>query len=272
MKTVLEAVAPILEKTALTVDQVDALWYPPGDRAMVSVSLQCNTPNPFSVEEWRLFLPSPLQVAAGGDFNSALRQCTVSDGDQLALAFECVLAEASDAKSSDEPILHMKLRDSIDKVFELDLPLDLDDLYTRLYDDAVPSSGASITAILSLAHTEGLVGDPLAMTFAIDAAGLAQVNEPSEKLVYSLCWEESEFLIAGNVSGQLAKGSESGELCCSVVALPRLPGLLSRFPMLKLGYEANGRMMSLSVKTQHPAEFRSLAFLNEAAVASSSKR
>ena len=269
MKTVLEAAAPILEKTALTVDAVDASWYPPGYRAMVSVSVQCNTPHSFSVEEWKLHLPAPLRVAEGGDFNGDLLKCTVSDGDQLALAFECVTGEdGKETKSSDEPILHMKLRDDIGKVFEMDLPLDLNDLYERVWEEVVPSGSTFFTSKLSIESLEGTVGKPVSMTFTIDTHGLSQVKEASNQLVYSIASEYSEWIVGGKVDGIL-HCSESNNVTCEVIGIPTLPGVIKGFPTITLYYESSERLMPLVVKSQHPPAFRSLSHTSEMAVASS---
>jgi hypothetical protein len=269
MKTVLEAAAHILDKTALTVDAVDASWYPPGDRAMVSVSVQCNTPHSFTVEEWKLVLPAPLRVAEGGDFNGDLLKCTVSDGDQLALAFECVAGQdGKETKSSDEPILHMKLRDDIGKVFELDLPLDLDELYAKVREEEVPSGSISLTSKLSIETLEGTVGEPVSMTFTIDTSGLSQVQEASNQLVYSIASEYADWIVGGKVDGIL-QCSESKSVTCEVIGIPTLPGVINRFPAISLGYESRERLMPLVVKIQHPPAFRSLSHTSEMAVASS---
>jgi hypothetical protein len=269
MKTVLEAAAHILEKTALTVDAVDASWYPPGDRAMVSVSVQCNTPHSFSVEEWKLYLPAPLRVAEGGDFNGDLLKCTVSDGDQLALAFECVACrDGKETKSSDEPILHMKLRDDIGKVFELDLPLDLNELYGKVWEEEVPSGSTSLTSKLSIEALEGTVGEPVSMTFTIDTSGLSQVKEASNQLVYSIASEYTDWIVGGKVDGIL-QCSDSKSVTCEVIGIPTLPGVINRFPTISLGYESSERLMPLMVKSQHPPAFRSLSHTSEMAVASS---
>jgi hypothetical protein len=269
MKTVLEAAAHILEKTALTVDAVDASWYPPGDRAMVSVSLQCNTPHSFSMEEWKLYLPAPLRVAEGGDFNGDLLKCTVSDGDQLALAFECVAGQdEKETKSSDEPILHMKLRDDIGKVFELDLPLDLNELYEKVWEEEVPSGSTSLTSKLSIESLEGTVGEPVSMTFTIDTSGLSQVKEASNQLVYSIASEYADWIVGGKVDGIL-QCPESKSVTCEVIGIPTRPGVINRFPTISLGYESSERLMPLMVKSQHPPAFRSLSHTSEMAVASS---
>jgi hypothetical protein len=272
MKTVLETVAPILEKSALTVASADAMWYPSGDRAMVSVSLLCNTPHTFSVDEWNLFLPAPLQVAEGGDLNGDLLKCSVSQGDQLAFAFECEVRVRQESKASDVPILHVKLRDNIGKVFTLEIPLDLDELYARAWEEDVTASATmSLTAELRVGSLEGNVGEPVGMTFVMDTSGLAEQSANDDQierlLYYSVAWEASDWVMGGKVEGAL-KCTESKEVSCDVIGIPTVPGLLSHFPKLNLAYEStDGTLKPVMVKSQHPIAFKSKAHLHQTAVA-----
>jgi hypothetical protein len=267
MKSVLEAVAPILEKTALSVESVDAVWYTPGERAMVSINLMSNTPHHFSVVEWKLILPAPLQVAEGVDLNGDLLKCTVSDGDQLSLAFECVVCEGEESKSSDEPILSVVLCDDIGKEFTLDLSLDLNYFYLMLWEGDSAKLAATLTATLSMDVNEGSAGEPVMMTFTVgskELSGLKPEGGKDLQLFYAVDSEGSDWLIGGKVSGTMDLASPS----CEVVGIPAVPGVLSRFPILALRYSSgNGEMVPVRVKFQHPPAFQSLSKVDEVAVA-----
>jgi hypothetical protein len=264
MRTALEAVAPILEKTALSVESVDAIWTTPGDRAMLSINLMSNTPAHFSVEEWNLELPSPLKVAEDVDLNGDLLKCTVTDGDQLALAFDCIVIEEKETKSSDTPMLQVKLRDDVGKVFSLALSLDLNDFYLKLWDSqTTPKASITVTAALRLDANEGNVGAPVMMTFAVESGGL---KTDDRDLVYSIVWEGSDWLVGGKVNGIMDRSGPSAS--CELVGIPAAPGLLSRFPKISLGFSSgNGRLTPLKVKLQHPQAFRSFSKTSEVGIA-----
>ena len=264
MRTVLEAVAPILEKTALSVESVDAIWTTPGDRVMLSINLMSNTPAHFSVEEWNLEPPSPLKVAEDVNLNGDLLKCTVTDGDQLALAFDCFVIEEKETKSSDEPILPVKLRDDIGKVFSLDLSLNLNDFCLKLWDsETTPKSSVTVTAALRVDANVGDVGAPIMMTFAVESGGL---KADDRDLVYSIVLEGSDWLVGGEVNGIMDRSGPSAS--CEVVGIPASPGLLSRFPKISLGFSSgNGKLTPLKVKFQHPQAFRSVSKTSEVGIA-----
>ena len=269
MKNVLESFAPLLDKTALSVEAVDAVWIIPGVKAMVSINLMSNSPHNLSIEEWNLILPAPLHVADDGDFNVELLKCTVSNGDQLAMAFECVVSEEKAAQSSDEPILQVTLLDGVGKTFSLDLSLDLNSFYLILWESDIAKPLGNLTAVLHVDVCEGNVGEPVTMKFTVDCNGLRDLksNEVNDGgLMYSICWEDSNWVLGGKVNGIM--DHVDSLLSCEVVGVPTVPGHLSRFPTLKMEYEStDGKLIPLNVKCQHPPPFRSLSKTNENGVA-----
>lgn len=269
MKNVLEAFAPILEKTALSLEAVDAVWTIPGVRAMLNISLVSNTPHHFSVKEWNLTLPAPLQVAEGGDLNEDLLKCTVSDGDQLAMSFDCIVGK-EETKSSDEPKLRVILYDDAGKTFSLDLSLDLNSFYLMLRNSDDPTASNIATAVLGIDVDEGNVGEAVMLTYTVDQrlfSALKSDDGTESNYVYSIAWEESDWLIGGKSNGIL-KRSDDSSLSFKVVGIPAISGLLDRFPKLKLEYESKvGEYKPLHVKLQYPQAFRSLCKTSENGVA-----
>lgn len=259
MKNVIEAFAPILEKTALSVEGVDLVWISPGKRAIVSINLVSNTPRHFSVNEWELVLPSPLQ---GTDLNGDLIKCQVSDGDELALAFDCSVVEENGGTSSDEPILKIKLCDDTGKEFSLDLSIDLDAHYLKLFEESSPKLSANVSTTLVIDSDEGNVGEPVMMTFSIDPSGLE--SHSLEEVSYSISSEGSDWLIGGQVNGIVDKSC----LSYQVIGIPAVPGQLVKFPKLLLRHSSlKGDSISLETRAQNPSAFQSYATNRVSAVA-----
>lgn len=260
MKNVLEAFAPILEKTALSVEGVRFVWVSPGKRAMVSINLISNTPRYFSVEEWKLALPPPLCVTEGSDLNGDLLKCKVSDGDQLSFVFDCSILEGKAAMATDEPLLQMKLRDDVGKRFALELPIDLNEHYLKLLNETNSKPPIPVTASLAIGSMEGSVGDPVMLTFNIVEGDLSAL----ETVTFSVVSEGSDWLIGGQVNGILGKSSVS----CKVTGIPAVAGPLSNFPKLVLRHSPkSGESVLLTTKIRYPPPFASHARTSEVAVA-----
>lgn len=260
MENVLEAFAPILEKTALSVERVGLVWLSLGKRAVVSIDLVCNTPRHFSVNAWELVLPSPLQVSKGVDLNGDLLKCRVSDGDHLALAFDCSVTEENDSLSSDEAILRVILCDDAGKEFSLDLSVDLDKYYLTLLEGSNPKPSTNVSTTLFIDSEGGSVGEPVTMTFKIDSKGL----ESLESLSYSIAAEGSDWLIGGQVNGIVDKSS----LSCQVIGIPAVAGELVNFPKLLLRQSTpKGESITINTQSQNPIAFQSYPKKSEIAVA-----
>jgi hypothetical protein len=260
MRNLIEAFAPILEKTALSVEGVDLDWISAGKRAIVSINLISNTPRYFSVEEWELVLPPPLRVTEGIDLNGDLLKCKVSDGDQLALAFDCSIVEGKAEMATDESILRVKLCDDIGKMFTLELPIELNEHYLKLLDGSSAKAPISVTASLLIDSIEGSVGEPVMLTFNIVEGELAALDT----ITYSIALEGSEWLVGGQVNGILDKSS----LSCQVIGIPAVAGPLSSFPRLILRHSPKSEeMVPLTTILQYPSAFESHARTSEVAVA-----
>jgi hypothetical protein len=260
MKNLIEAFAPILEKTALSVEGVDLDWISAGKRAIVSINLISNTPRYFSLEEWELVLPPPLRVTEGIDLNGDLLKCKVSDGDQLALAFDCSIAEGKAEMATDKSILRVKLCDDVGKRFTLELPIDLNEHYLKLLDESSAKAPITVTASLLIDSIEGSVGEPVMLTFNIVEGELAALDT----ITYSIALEGSDWLVGGQVNGILDKSS----LSCQVIGIPAVAGPLSSFPRLILRHSPkSGEVVPLTTRLQYPSAFESHARTSEVAVA-----
>lgn len=265
MKTAQEVFAPILEKTALTTENVNTTWLVRGERAVISVSVLCNTPNPFTVETWELLLPEPFGVSENGDLNGALSNCEVSDGDQLAMAFECSLLGSGNGseKDLDDPVLRLKLRDNVGKIFTQELLLDLDDLYIDATEMPVSSQNPIFVSTLAFVSLEGKVGEPISMRFTIKCASSPK---PNEQLFFSVVWDESNWLVCGKVDGCLL-GSEIEGAAIDVLAIPTVSGILCDFPTLSMSKTSKHGAIILHVKSIHPEQLTVLPDSQEIAVA-----
>lgn len=264
MKTVLEALAPILEKTALSVESVEPLWLIPGERVMISVNLMSNTPDHFSVVDWSLLVPPPLKLADGVDLNEDLLQCAVSDGDQLSFSFECNVGLKTELSEIDEAVLRVKLCDDNKKLFSLDLPLDLDAFYLHLLDSNLPKVTSEAKASLKLEGNEGPMGEPTKLTFTVE-------TEAEGEIVYSIDSAGTHWLLSGKVNGSMQRSgfmSLGFMASCEVVGIPTVPGVLTSFPKIKIGtVSMNGGYTPLKMKVSAPDSFRSISQTSAVGVA-----
>ena len=205
-------------------------------------------------------LPSPLQVSKGVDLNGDLLKCRVSDGDHLALAFDCSVTEENDSLSSDEAILRVRLCDDAGKEFSLDLSVDLDKYYLTLLEGSNPKPSTNVSTTLFIDSEGGSVGEPVMMTFKIDSKGL----ESLESLSYSIAAEGSDWLIGGQVNGIVDKSS----LSCQVIGIPAVAGELVNFPKLLLRQSTpKGESITINTQSQNPVAFQSYPKKSEIAVA-----
>ena len=268
MKTVLETASALLESSALTVDDVCSVWNPVGDRAVVTIALSCHAPSLFAVDKWKLFLPPPLQVTENGDLNVDLLKCSVTDGDELSFAFECVVGGGPGTSSSDEPILNLELIDEIGKICSLDLPLDLTDLYREasVHDE----SDKTLSVALVLDTNEAQAGEPVNMAYKIDCSKLSNSNDENDQLIYSVSPEGSCWLLGGKVDGIVNFEKSTRDLSIDIVGIPTVAGLINEFPSIVIKHKSRGGVTLLPVQVQYPAPFASRNYITHVAVAAPS--
>mmetsp|Transcript_44352 Transcript_44352/g.50195 ORF Transcript_44352/g.50195 Transcript_44352/m.50195 type:complete len:1544 (-) Transcript_44352:65-4696(-) len=263
MKADLESFTPVLEKMALSVESVETYWLDHYERFVLSILLTSNTPYHFSVDEWEVQLASPITIATES-LNDNLLKRTVSDGDHLYFAFECVVGKDSDNEPDllQETKMNLKLCDDAGKVFSLELPLDLDEFYSRLSQLKSPKTIGTIPVILKLENNRGLVGEPLAMTFTVDSPDNVISNTATNfegiGLAYTIVCEESEWLVGGKINGTI-EISESNSFLCEIICIPVLVGFLNRFPTISLKLlTLSGSSITFNIECQNPEVFQSM--------------
>jgi len=279
MKANLESFTPVLEKMALSVESVETYWLDPYERFVLSVLLTSNTPYHFSVNEWKVKLASPITIATDSNMNESLLKRTVSDGDQLSFAFECVIGKDNHNELDllQETKMHLKLCDNTGKVFSLDFPLDLDEFYSRLPRLESPrTTTGTLPVTLKLDDKQGLVGEPVAMTFDIDNPNNAISNTANDfegiSFAYKIVCEESNWLVGGKVNG-IIEISESNAFSCEIVCIPVFTGVLTTFPTITLKLlTSSGSSTPLNVECQKPEAFQSMPIARVIGIASPSSR
>lgn len=258
MKNVIECFSPISGKSALSVASVGVTWLEPSTKLLLNVLVTSNTSNPFSVAEWSINLPPPLTVVDGVNLNDDLLKRSVSDGDKLSFAFECEVNHRAQGGVSREPEMKLKLNDHHGKVVSLELPLELNELYSDLLTE--PSSKTTVPLLGSLKYGvgKGPVGNSVAMTYTVDISNFISPNGDAGVFIYSLSWEDSDWLIGGKVNGVMTR-SES-QISCEVVGVPTIPGHLDRIAKLDLSYvDSEGESVSVPVHIFQPEPFVSLS-------------
>ena len=274
--TAVEAFAPVLEKTALSVESVETYWLEAPERFLLSVVLNSNAACHLVLDEWNLKMASPITLSSSGteDVNENLLQRSVWGGDQLSFAFECSIdqkgSERASSSSKEESKMNLKLCDDEGKKFSIDLPLDLSGFCSRLpvLDFFRVPKTSTVPATLSLEKNRGLVGEPLEMTFMIDTSGYESSNptkDNSGRFVYSIGCKQGLWLLGGKVSGTI---DCSGSQTLSCVGVPVIPGVLEHFPTVTLELlDPSSSSALIHVECQQPEVFQSMPMTQVNAIA-----
>jgi hypothetical protein len=258
MRTVQESFIPVLEKAALSVDSVEHHWIEENTVVLVCFNLISNAPHIFSLAGWDLFLPVPLRFARDGDLNQHMRDEVVSNGDLISLTFEChVEKNACDGVNDGACTLSLRLAEESGDAFVLDIPVDLTSLSSSI-DREQTMAGSAIVAKMKLDTTEGIVGEPVAMTYSLDVPRTGAFS--TLDLVYSFDMEDSppSWILAGKTSGLVKSTMEAQQFFCSVVGIPVVAGYIDVFPRISLAVaRPEGKTMPILVDTQFPPIFLS---------------
>lgn len=273
MESGLKFFAPVLEKTALSVESLDTHWLDEAqERFLLSIVLASNAECHMKVDEWNLNLVSPIKLSGEDNLSENLLHRSVWDGDQLSFVFECSIdPEPSDeaATALNENRIHLKLCDDEGKKFRIDLPLDLRAFCSRLQcrngSSSRKPSSSTITATLTLDDTEGLVGEPLGMTFVVKTSDDQSSNSGS-RFVYSIGCTKGHWLLGGKLNG-LIDCSQPQTLMC--VGVPVVLGVLKDFPTITIERldDSLGSTIPISVECQQPEAFRSMPMTEINAIA-----
>jgi hypothetical protein len=269
MSKVLESMVTTLDKPAFSVIACNALEYD-DEHVMIDISLHCNTPVPFYIKEWDVQLPY-LRVAESGDSNKDMFSHAVAEGEELSLGFDCVRSDG-DYKADISPALHIVLQDEFGKTFRQVLPLDLEIFYDRKERNDEYTGMTSVVSELKCSTLEGLVGAPVTLEYCVDTSSLPQQirNDDNTFLMYELSCEETEWIVSGKIEGFLQCSDSNKKFSLEFVGIPVQPGVIKTFPNLSFEYRSTrDDMPPISVQThsKHPAQFKSLAFLNHMALA-----
>ncbi|KAL3921225.1 MAG: hypothetical protein SGILL_002857, partial [Bacillariaceae sp.] len=195
MKSILESFVPILEKTALSVDSLQIYWLEPETRFVLNIQLTSNTPNHYSIVEWRIHLPAPILLSEGVNLNEDLLKRYVSNGDQLSFAFECVVGDGGDELASRQASkIHLKLRDDSQKVFLLDLALDLSELSSQPSGLQSAKQTGSLQATLKVDQRQGQVGQPVQFEYEMDLSKYRAAGKDTA-FSYSIITDSSSWLV-----------------------------------------------------------------------------
>jgi trafficking protein particle complex subunit 10 len=279
MKTVLEAMVPTLEKPVLTVERAD-VFPTTVDGFLIRVSLNCNSPVPYHVKSWLLELPKPIAIVEGADLNERLFDVPVVEGEVLSFGFTCrreTVIENRDGKMDEilEPALHIELEDEFGTVFNEVLAVDLTAFYNDVTRDSKLSGFGSVPVELKDFALEGVVGEPVSLTYSIETVGLQSLQKEivsSEvdtlpSFLYAVKYDEADWLVSGHLKGRVLL-SEDGSYSLSLVGIPTRPGSIKRFPKISLQCEVSkGDLLPLLVDMREPEKFSSRPFGGQMAVA-----
>jgi hypothetical protein len=285
MKTLLEAMVTTLDRPALTVDDAEGFDF--GDNeVMINVSLQCNSPIPFSVKEWNLDLPPPLQVSYDGDLNSGMFRHAIHEGEILLLGFKCTRSDEwpDDQTQCERPILRVVLQDEFGKTFLQVLPLNLEKMYKQIRKEDTYAELYTATAELICLAEEGTVGHPVPFVYNLNAQSLMMpkrtklsdghslVSEAGCPVLYTIVSDGSDWIVSGKVQGLLdLTSSDTDTITLHFRGIPTQSGLLQNFPELFLEYLPVGKKSfetpPITVHCRNPESFKSMAYTTATSLA-----
>jgi hypothetical protein len=244
---------------------------------MIDILVRCHTPEPFSIKEWNVEVPSPLVMAH--DLNHGLLDHNIIEGEELSFGFDCELTDAARGSGiakthSRQSILRVVLQDGFGKTFVQVLPFNLQHYSENALLEKEYLGSKNVSAELNLSTDEGLVGSTLHLTYVLDLSSLqATLVEPSagfdstSLLFIITCDEEMDWIVGGKVSGKLLC-SDLREVSLDFWGIPTRPGFIKNFPKIFLEYDRSVREPpTISVQSKHPELFTSLSFANHMALA-----
>ena len=273
---ILEASVTTLELAALTIKNAGA--FPIGDdKFVISATVLCNTPVPFSLKEWGISLPPTLTLDTDGDMNDGLYNRSVIEGEELFFGFRCKRSKnPTETVEEAQTILSIVLQDQFGKSFRQVLPLDIHPIDKHLgIGDDVGNDAAAI-AELKASSLEGLIGAPVTFTYNIDYSAL-QTAAASSQILYHLSCIEAGWIVGGSVRGTFSCCSESeSSSSLSFVGIPTKAGTIRNFPRIELALlqdnlnDSTAAPSSIKVHHKHPSTFASFTHTNIDAMACAS--
>lgn len=268
MSALLEASVTTLERAALTVENCGAfaIW---GGMFVISATVLCNTPVPFSLKEWSISLPPSLVLDKDGDMNVGLFDRPVIEGEELHFGYRCKRQSNQgdgDASFMSNPILTIILQDHLGKSFRQVLPLDISSLRTKLRLQSAEEKKKVATAELEASAKEGLIGAPVHFSYSIDFADLAKTSASSNiplRLLYHLSCVEDGWIVGGSVRGKLDYSAMVTNPSCSLsfVGIPTRVGHIKSFPEIELSFldQTDTPTSAIKINHVHPFSFLCLS-------------
>lgn len=268
MKTVLEASVYTLDRPPFSVDKISTISHGK-NRVMLNVGLHCNVPLPFIIKDWSVELPN-LLVNDGKDLNEGLFDSAVIEDEQIFFAFDCSIVKDTEDDDSTEPALDIVIEDKFGKLFRQSLALDLDEFYARRRSEPQLSDDSFITAELTSSAEKGAIGAPIQFKYSVSLNKLSS-SLIDATLLYAVSCEEKSWIVSGRTQGKV-DCSKSFTFSLEFVGIPTCPGLIKRFPEIRLSYESDTRGVPIPVQIQdlkYPKAFTSSPFLSQIALACS---
>ena len=286
MNTLLEAMVTTLDRPALSVDDAEGFSFN-DEEFMINVTLQCNSPIPFSVKEWHLDLPLPLQLSGDGDFNHHMFRQAIHEGEMLMMGFKCMKSTKllNNNTPCEKPVLRVVLQDDFGKSFLQVLPLNLERIYNQISKEDTYAEMYTATAELQCLALDGTVGHPVPFVYNLNTHSLTRpkrkkqsdsqsiVSEAGCRVLYTILSDGSDWIVSGKVQGILDLSSGADTVTLQFRGIPTQSGILRSFPELFLEY-LPGKSSSQSFETppiivqcNNPEYFKSLAYTTSTSLA-----
>lgn len=222
-KHTMEARIETLSRRSLTVEDVGLVFYT-RDQATATVTLQCNSAAPLTINSWSLSLPSFVKLSDNGDYNALLKHSLIEPNEEVTLVFDCTLvSESTDSVAQLVIYIDDEQGNSYNESFSLRMTRPTAALSTP---DIKP---IPVTILPSASH--GLAVEPIGISYRVDITNLGV----SSNYRYRILVDPTVWIVCGKCEGLVIE-TEPGVFETRVVALPARPGTIKAYPELSLFY------------------------------------
>jgi hypothetical protein len=218
------------------------------------------------------------------------------EDEELFFGFRCNWGDdeinSKERPESSRPYLEIVLEDYDGKTFRQVLSLDIDTIYNQMKEKNENINSIVIAKLTSESGDEGIVGGPVRFNFHFDASTMFTedvissecakhgIATFSPKFLYKISFSEVDWMVAGQVNGEFRCNEKPHSFDLSFIGIPSRPGIITRFPQVKLGYilenpasgigDHSSLRNDVNVQIEQPKFFKCLAYKNHMALAVSS--
>ena len=239
-----------LPSTSLTVKNVSMASLRIG-QTLLGVTVQCHTPEPFTIYRWNIELPSYLTLREGVDMNGGIAGTVVRKGDVVHFGFLCD-SQMGDVTSNSATMV-VDMGDKHGFIFPE--RLDLRIRRAGLPRIELPHIQA-VPVDINVASSEGFTGAPVEVSYSFETAVFAGWDG---NVAYDVAMDNENWILSGSYQGLVDRSQTVCKL--NFTAVPVRPGLHDSLPELLISLDGEGldRPFPLTTRVTSTPHFKALA-------------